>query len=94
MLDSDTNGLFGNFSVAGKISAQRYRIISQQSSVLSGITRKVIVKDLFSPDDDDKYDNSIEEKIDVFNSGATTNTNSKITSPKSLLFKQQMKKSK
>ena len=85
MAEGEKQAWFGTFSVAGKLSAQRYRIISQQNSVLNGKTKKVKVKDIFSPDEEsDKFENSIDEKIDLFNSGISTNTNTKFPSPTNL----------
>lgn len=85
MAEGENQAWFGTFSVAGKLSAQRYPIISQQNSVLNGKTKKVKVKDIFSPDEEsDKFENSIDEKIDLFNSGISTNTNTKFPSPTNL----------
>lgn len=85
MAEGENQGWFGTFSVAGKLSAQRYRIISQHNSVLNGKTKKIKVKDIFSPDEEsDKFESSIDEKIDLFNSGISTNTNTKFPSPQNM----------
>ncbi len=73
MVENDNKGWYGNFSQAGKDSAEKYGI-SNINNLLSEKTKKKVIKDFFSPDKN--YTNNINEeerheKIDIFNSNTS-----------------------
>lgn len=65
MAENDQKGWFGSYSSAGRNSAEKYHVIVHKEEILANLNKKMIIKDIFSPDEN-KQDDSIEEHIDIF----------------------------
>ena len=63
MIENDTKGWFGSFSLAGKHSAEKYNNIVHKDEILKGETRKIKIRDMFTPDEP-KQD-ILDEHLDI-----------------------------
>ena len=63
MVENDTKGWFGSFSLAGKHSAEKYNNIVHKDEILKGETRKIKIRDMFTPDEP-KQD-ILDEHLDI-----------------------------
>ena len=65
MFENDAKGWFGNYSVAGRNSAEKYHIIVHKEEILNGEKKKIIIKDIFTPDEPQQVE-SLEDNLDIF----------------------------
>ena len=65
MFENEAKGWFGSYSVAGRSSAQKYHVIKQKDEILAGVRKRIILKDIFTPDDPAPLE-CLEDNIDVF----------------------------
>ena len=64
MIENETKGWHGSYSLAGKHSAEKYNNIIHKNEILRGETRKVKIRDMFTPDEP-KHD-ILEDNPDLF----------------------------
>lgn len=64
MTEKDAFKSLGMLSRAGKTCSEKFSILMKKEEILSGRTKKVIVKSIFTPDDTKKENN--EEEMDIF----------------------------
>ena len=65
MFENDAKGWFGSYSVAGRNSAEKYHIIVHKEEILNGEKKKIIIKDIFTPDEPQQVE-SLEDNLDIF----------------------------
>ena len=65
MLLNDNKGSFGMFSRAGRNSAEKYHILVRKDEILSGLNKKIKLKNLYSPDEI-KHTEDNDDEIDIF----------------------------
>ena len=65
MFENDAKGWFGSYSVAGRNSAEKYHIIVHKDEILNGEKKKLLIKDIFTPDEPQQVEN-IEDNLDIF----------------------------
>ena len=63
MIANEANGWFGSYSLAGKRSAEKYTNIVHKNEILKGETRKIKIRDMFTPDE--PKEDILEEHIDI-----------------------------
>jgi hypothetical protein len=64
MIENETKGWYGSYSLAGKNSAEKYNNIIHKNEILKGETKKVKIHDMFTPDE--PKNDIIEENLDIF----------------------------
>lgn len=64
MIENEHKGWYGSYSLAGKRSAEKYNNIVHKNEILKGESRKIKIRDMFTPDEP-KQD-ILEEHMDVF----------------------------
>ena len=81
MVENEEKGWFGSFSSAGRNSAEKYRVLSK-NEYENFHKRRAIARDFFTPDEDDgsRFNDSFEEKIDLFSKEMLEKVNSSSTS--------------
>ena len=65
MFENHAKGWYGSYSKVGRSSAEKYFVITHKDDILNGETKKIKIKDIFSPDEE-KEENCIEDNIDVY----------------------------
>ncbi len=48
---NDAKGSMGMFSQVGKQSSEKYHILTKKDEILSGLTKRIKIKDIFNPDE-------------------------------------------
>jgi len=48
---NDAKGSEGMFSQVGKRSSEKYHILSKKEEIMSGLTKRIKIKDIFNPDE-------------------------------------------
>jgi hypothetical protein len=48
---NDAKGSDGMFSTVGKRSSEKFHILSKKDEIMSGVTKKIKIKDIFNPDE-------------------------------------------
>ena len=69
MLENDTKGWHGSYSIAGKNSAQKYRLILHKDEILKNEDKKHKIKTIFTPNesfDYEEYNNTL-EMLKIYN---------------------------
>ena len=64
MIENETKGWYGSYSLAGKNSAEKYNNIIHKNEILKGETKKLKIRDMFAPDD--PKNDIIIENLDIF----------------------------
>ena len=64
MIENETKGWYGSYSLAGKRSAEKFNNILRKNEILKGDNKKIKVPDMFAPDEM-KYNNT-EKKLDYY----------------------------
>ena len=64
MAENETKGWYGSYSLAGKLSAEKFNNIVHKNEILKGEHKKARIHDLFKPDDP-KLTN-LEDHLDAF----------------------------
>ena len=64
MIENETKGWYGSYSLAGKNSAEKYNNIIHKNEILKGETKKIKIHDMFTPDE--PKNEIIEENLDIF----------------------------
>ena len=73
MLENETKGWYGSYSLAGKRSAEKYNNIVHKNEILKGETRKIKIRDIFTPDE--PKNDILEEHMDIFKQYSLDNNN-------------------
>ena len=89
MIENDTKGWYGSFSIAGKNSAEKYHAIIHKNEILNNEHRNIKVKDIFSPDEPIPYE-IIEDNLDIFK----VYSNEKKKEKMNILTKKKLKEKK
>ncbi len=67
MVENDSKGWFGSFSIAGRESAEKYRI--KKKKIMTKSLKKKLLKKILNPEDNDinnQTEDVLEEEIDIF----------------------------
>ncbi len=83
MIENDTKGWHGSFSIVGKNSAEKYHAIIHKNEILNNEHRNIKVKDIFSPDETIPLE-VIEDNLDIFKVYSNEKKNGKISTKKML----------
>ena len=89
MIENDTKGWYGSFSIAGKNSAEKYHAIVHKNEILNNEHRNIKVKDIFSPDETIPVE-IIEDNLDIFK----VYSNEKKNVKSSIITKRMLKEKK
>ncbi len=67
MIENDSKGWFVSFSIAGRESAEKYRI--KRKKIMTKSLKKKLLKKILNPEENDinnKTEDVLEEEIDIF----------------------------
>ena len=63
MFENDTKGWFGSYSTAGRESAEKYHIVIHKDEILKNEHKKLKIRDLFTPDEEEEIHKSELEEL-------------------------------
>ncbi len=75
MLLNSSRGSFGMFSRAGRNSAEKFHILVRKDEILSGPNKKLEIKDIFTPDENNRNAEEPDEDMDIFRVDEPTDKN-------------------